>query len=291
MWRSAIVAALVCTGIACGKAADPAPADRASEAGTPAAVAEATGAPDWLVQYREAAGGTALQGVKTLRMAGVMIDPSDRANRRIVVEAGYPAKYRQTEGPLGTSGRRHRTLIGFDGTEGWWAGDTRLGGDGLSKDPLVRQRAVNAAARQNQVNFIAGVLPGWLPDGGVTMTTIGEVTDGPDRGLLAIGLSHGDMSLGRLLIDQTSHLPAKLIVPYQRHIRPEGGEYEIRYWDYREVNGVRLPHRIGRRPITSNGSSGSGRSGRLPDVQWSVSAYQVNAVLDDNTFVPLAQRR
>lgn len=289
MWRSAIVAALVCTGLACGKAPAPAPEGQAAApAAGPAEAPTGEAAPQWLALYRTAAGGEALSGVRTLRMAGVMIDPSDRANRRIVVEAEYPAKYRQTEGPLGTSGRRHRTLIGFNGTEGWWAGDTRLGGDGLSKDPEVRQRAINDAARQNQVNFIAGVLPAWLPEGGVTLSTIGDITDGPDRGLLAIALSHEDMPLGRLLIDQSTHLPSKLIVPYQRHIRPEGGEYEIRYWDYRPVAGVLLPHRIARRQIGSDGSSGSGRS---PDVQWSVSAYQVNVTLEGKTFEPIVPRR
>jgi len=291
MWRSAIVAALVCTGLACGRAAEPAPEGQAAAPGAAPAPATGEASSEWLALYRAAAGGEAVGTVRTLRMAGVMIDPSDRANRRIVVEAEYPAKYRQTEGPLGTSGRRHRTLIGFNGSEGWWAGDTRLGGDGLSKDPDVRQRAINDAARQNQVNFIAGVLPAWLPEGGVTFATIGDVTDGPDRGLLAIAVTHGDTPLGRLLIDQTTHLPSKLIVPYQRHIRPDGGEYEIRYWDYRPVAGVLLPHRIARRQIGSDGSSGSDGSGRSPDVQWSVSAYQVNVTLEGKTFEPIVPRR
>lgn len=282
------MAALVCTGLACGKASAPDSEDQPAAVGSPDAGGQQSPRPEWLAQYRAAAGGAALDDIKTLRMAGVMIDPSDRANRRIVVEAGHPARYRQTEGPLGTSGRRHRTLIGFNGTEGWWAGDTRLGGDGLSRDPDVRQRAINDAARQNQINFIAGVLPGWLPDAGVTLTTIGDVSDGPDRGLLAVGLAHGEVPLGRLLIDQATHLPVKLIVPYQRHIRPDGGEYEIRYWDYRAVNGIRLPHRIGRRPVGSNGSGGSSRTA---DVQWSVSAYQVNPALDGKTFEPLVPQR
>lgn len=210
-----------------------------------------------------------------------MVDPSDRANRRIVVEAESPAKYRQTEGPLSTSGRRHRTLIGFDGTTGWWSGDTRLGGDGLSKDPAVRERAITAASRQNFINFIAGVMPAWLPGAGVTLTTLGPVQDGPERDMLTVTLAIGDEQIGRLIIDPGTHLPTRMVVPYHRHIRPQGGEYEMRYSDYREVNGVKLPYRIARRSLMSENA---------PDIQWTASSYQVNLTLDAKTFEPLVSR-
>ena len=76
-------------------------------------------------------------------------------------------------------------------------------------------------------------------------------------------------------------LPTRLVVPYHRHIRPQGGEYEIRYSDYREVNGVKLPYRIVRRSLATENA---------PDVQWTASSYQVNLTFDAKTFEPLVSR-
>jgi hypothetical protein len=242
-------------------------------AGTPAS-SEATTTDGPLAGYISAAGGTAVTEVRTLRAIGVSFDPEDRGNRRLTVEAGHPSRYRQREGTIATSGARHRTLIGFDGTTGWWAGNTFLGGDGLSRDPDVRAQAITRAARQNFINFVAGAMPWWLPDAGVTVSSLGAISDGPNRGAAALDLAIDGTPVGRLLLDAETHLPRQLTVAYLTDIRPEGGEYVVSYHDYKDAGGgVLLPYRI-----TRSTSAGG-------EVQWLVSAYTLNPALPADTFV------
>lgn len=232
-----------------------------------------------LTAYVKAAGGDALLRVRGFRATGVAIDPADRGNRRLVIEAAHPARYRQRESPMGREGLDIRTLIGFDGTVGWWAGNTMLGGDGQSPDPAVRQRAVTAAARQNFINTLAGVLPVWLPDAGITLTAIGAVTDGPDRGAMALAIAVDGSPAGRLILDPDTHLPRRIVVPFLRSVRPEGGEYTVSFSDYRDAGGgVLLPHQITR---------GSGST----DVQWAISAYALNPAFPAGTFAPVQMAR
>jgi hypothetical protein len=243
----------------------------AGEAPAPSAETPADGP---LAGYISAAGGRALTEVRTLRAIGVSFDPDDRGNRRLTVETGHPSRYRQREGTIATTGARHRTLIGFDGTTGWWAGNTFLGGEGLSRDPDVRARAVTRAARQNFINFAAGALLWWLPDAGVTVSTLGAISDGPNRGAAAFDLAIDGTPVGRLLLDGETHLPRQLTVEYLTDIRPEGGEYIVSYHDYKDAGGgVLLPYRITR--STSVGG----------EVQWLVSAYTLNPALPADTFV------
>lgn len=232
-----------------------------------------------LTAYVAAAGGDALLRVQGFRATGVAIDPADRANRRLVIEAARPANYRQRESPMGPGGLRLRTLIGYNGTQGWWAGNTMLGGDGQSPDPTVRQRAVTAAARQNFINTLAGVLPIWLPNAGITLSAIGPVTDGPDRGAMALALTVEGTPVGRLILDPDTHLPRRIVVPFLRGVRSEGGEYTVSFNEYRDVgSGVRLPYQITR------GSASA-------DVQWAISAYTLNPTFPAQTFTPVQMTR
>jgi hypothetical protein len=237
-----------------------------------------------LEAYRHAAGGDALDGVRALRATGVAIDPAARTNRHMVIEAEAPARYRQRESSTEPSGPQYRTLIGFTGTEGWWAGTTALGGDGQSPDPAIRRQAITAAGRQNYINAIAGMLPLWLLDAGVTMTPLGPIQDGRDRGAAAFTLSIGDTPVGRLLMDPDTHLPRQLVVPYHRHIRRDGGEYTVTFDDYREIDGVRLPHRFMRAPADDSAEPAS------QALQWIIRAYDLNPTLPKGTFEPPRQR-
>jgi hypothetical protein len=250
----------------------------------PETTAEASGGV--LDAYRQAAGGAALDAITSLRATGVSIDPALGGNRRLVIEIATPTRYRQRESPLeGTAGPRVRTLVGYDGSLGWRAGNTILAGDGLSPDLEVRQAAITAAARQNYLNTIAGMLPLWLPESGITLTPIGPVQDGEDRGALALTLHAGDTPMGRLLLDAETHLPRRLIVPYHRHIRPEGGDYAISFHDYKALaGGVVLPHRVTRE------QAGTTAASPTTSVQWVIRSYEINPVLDAQTFTPPARR-
>lgn len=236
---------------------------------------------DALQAYRVAAGGPALDAITSLRATGISIDTALGGNRNLVIEMARPTRYRQRESPLDQTGAPVRTMVGYDGTLGWRAGNTVLGGDGLSPDREVRQAAVTAAARQNYLNTLAGMLPLWLPDSGITLTPIGLVQDGEDRGALAFTLHDGDTPMGRLLLDADTHLPRRLIVPYHRHIRPEGGEYSISFHDYKVVEGgALLPHRMER---TQPGATADSPTS---SVQWVIRSYEINLTLDAAIFAP-----
>jgi hypothetical protein len=238
-----------------------------------------------LAAYRQAAGGAALDAITSLRATGISIDPALGGNRRLVIEVAKPTRYRHRESPLeGTAGPRVRTLVGYDGTLGWRSGNTILAGDGLSPDLDVRQAAITAAARQNYLNTLAGMLPLWLLDNGITLTPIGPMQDGEDRGALVFTLHDADTLIGRLLLDADTHLPRRLVVAYQRHIRPDGGEYAITFHDYKPVSGgALLPHRVTREQAAATTTSPP------TSVQWVIRTYEINPALAEEIFAPPAR--
>jgi hypothetical protein len=278
--RTLLVLIGLCASAACGSptpAPAPAPAPLTGEAG--AAGAE-DGAALWEA-YRRAAGGDALGRIRSIRLTGFAVDPTEAGNRRLVIEAASPARYRQRETPTTSKGSNIRTLVGYDGAKGWWAGNALLGGDGLAEDAETRTRATTAAGRQAYINTVAGLLPLWLQESGLTLTPLGPIKDGEDRGDAAVQLTADGTPVGRLILDASTHLPVRLVVPYLRSIRPDGGEYTISFHEYRDVgDGVLLPHRITRdKSSTSN-----------VVVQWMVRAYQINPELAPTTFEPPARR-
>ena len=268
---------LVLTGL-CVMAACGSPAPTPQGAPSPQAPVEGTAVWD---AYRRAAGGEALARVRRVRLTGFAVDPTEGGNRQLVIEAEAPARYRQRETPISSRGSSVRTLVGYNGTTGWWAGNTLLGGEGLSEDADTRNRTIAAAGRQSYINTMAGLFPLWLEESGLTLTTIGAVQDGEDRGATAVQITGEGTPLGRLIMDPVTHLPRRLVVPYLRSIRPEGGEYSIAFHEYRDVgDGVQLPHRISR--------DKSGTSHII--IQWMIRAYQINPELPATTFEPPPRR-
>ncbi len=253
------------SGVACSGAPSPRP--------------EAPIADHPFAAYVTAAGGRAMEAVDRLLGVGVSFTPADTGNRRLTLELARPANYRQREAVLDRDSPRFRTLIGYNGSVGWWAGNTMLAGAGRSPDPEVRQQAVTAAARQNLINVLAGVAPHWLSGAGVEATPLGAVADGPDRGAQAWALSMSGAPVGRLIVDASTHLPIRIVVPYLTDIRPEGGEYSLAYHEYRDTgDGVRLPFRFTRSQWTGTETG--------PRTQWLLSAWRVNPSLPPDAFVP-----
>jgi hypothetical protein len=246
----------------------------------PPATAVTAGTDVWAA-YRRAAGGDALTRIRTIRATGFAVDPTEKGNRRLVIEAGAPARYRQRETPTSARGSNIRTLVGFDGTTGWWAGNTILGGEAMSEDAALRQRAITAAGQQAYINVMSGLMPLWLQDAGLTFTTIGTIPDGEDRGDTAVTIAADGTAVGRLVLDADTHLPRRIVVPYLRSIRPEGGEYTMSFDEYRDVgDGVLLPHRISR--------TKSAVSKLL--INWVIRSYQINPELPATTFDPPKRR-
>jgi hypothetical protein len=227
-----------------------------------------------LAAYRHAAGGDALDRIERLRATGVSYTGGTPSNQRIVLQFSPPGKFRQYEAPVDEKSRQVVMVVGLDGAAGWRMGNTRLGGDGQSKDPKVRARAETLAARQNYINALAGILPLLLrSDPVVTMTALPPANDGVDRGAPAIAVSTADGAAGRLIFDPATALPRKFIAQYQRHIRPAGGEYTMAFSDFRVVDGVKLPFQIVR------------TSGASPETRWALSAFEINPVFPADTFV------
>jgi hypothetical protein len=226
-----------------------------------------------LAAYRKAAGGDALDRIKSFRATGVTFSVMDKSNRRLVVQAEAIGKFRQYEAPINSDSRPQVSVIGLDGTAGWRRGNTLLAGDGLSRDPKVREKAITQASRQNYVNAVAGLFPLLLKgDPTITMQSLGPVTDGPDRGAPAVSISTPDGLAGRLIFDPATSLPMKFIAPYQKHIRKQGGEYAIVFSDFRVVDGIRVPFRVARTDELDR------------QIRWSFSGIEWNPTFDPKAF-------
>jgi hypothetical protein len=256
--RRCLVLGAFLTASACGGGPTPAPQAPAPPAGTDTQLSTV------LAAYRRAAGGEALDRIQRLRATGVSYTAGTKSNQRIVLQFSAPGKFRQYEAPVDEQSRQVVMVVGLDGTDGWRLGNTQLGGDGQSADPAVRARAETLASRPNNINALSGILPVLLrSDPVVTMTATPP----------AIAVSTKDGAAGRLIFDSATGLPRAFIAPYQRHIRPEGGEYTLTFSDFRVVDGVKLPFQITR---TSDAS---------PETRWAFRAYEINPEFPADTFV------
>lgn len=247
---------------------DAAPPEAPATVSPPETAAVATvdaGAEALLLAYRAAAGPVALDQLQTIRATGVAYLESDKSNRRLVIEAAVPGMFRQYEAPVDAQSRQLLSIVGLKGSDGWRVGTAQLAGDGMARDPEVRQRAVTLAARQNYINAVGGISP-WLlrADPAITLTAPPPATEGPDRGLAFVQVTTEDGATGRVYFDPTSALPTRWVAPYQTHIRKQGGEYIMTFSDYRSVGGLRLPFQMVRQDESQR------------ETRWSFSAYTLN---------------
>lgn len=166
-------------------------------------------------------------------------------NRRIVVQAEQPGRYRQFDGPGSSESQLRLTVFVVNGPDAFRVGSAGLAGAGQSSDPAVRQEVEADAARQNMVNTLAGVMPVWLArDPAVTMVEVGALPDGPFKGEPAVAVKFGGADPTHVVFDAETGLPKAAVVPFLKSIRPTGGTYTIRYEDYRDVDGLKLPFRL-----------------------------------------------
>jgi hypothetical protein len=258
-----------------------------------------------LADARKALGGEEkLRAVKTLQAAGdyrrSMGEMQMEGELELLVEA--PDKLRRNEA-LGVPGGATmvRTEV-LNGTEVWEDSSQRGGMGGhiamVMRGPGGREMdeaQMKEMRRRARRADLSRYLLAWLltTDDVVTHAGVAEAPDGK-ADVLEVKPAEGPAL--RLFIDQQTHVPLMLTWqgPQPRMMvrrgpggggpppNPEGrpapegpppqATFEMRFDDYREVDGIKLPHQISR---AMNGSVNE---------EWTIKRYKVNASLKDNTF-------
>lgn len=262
---------------ACGRQTADTPAPPAKAASAPAPTGAAGAGPatptsenirlgkELIERVRAAAGGAKLTSMRSIEATGVSTMSVLAGARALKVRAMFPASYRQEEIPSGKGGFGVAIGMAEDGA-GWMLGG-RLGGAGRQSDPKIIQAAYDLAASQAMAAFLAGVNAPWLVDSGkFTPMSSGTVESGDDRHLFIVNLEGPLGRAGRLLIDPGTNLPRRFIEPPQKEAGGEAGRNELifTYADYRDVDGVQLPHTITR------------HIGRI-QTTWVIGKYTINA--------------
>lgn len=257
-----------------------------------------------LADARRALGGEEnLRAVRTLHASGdvrrSMGDMQIDGELEVFIEA--PDKMRRDEtmtGPAGGSVVRTEVLNGSDA----WEDTSRRGGMGghmvMFRGPggreMTEEELKEMRLRQRRIDLSRYMLA-WLlaTDGDVTHVGIAEAPDG-SADVLEVKPAEGPPS--RLFIDRKTRLPLMITWrgPQRRMMmrRGPGGPpnpeqaareaeaegppaevtYELRFDDYRAVNGIQLPHQISR------------AAGGTVNEEWTVKNYKVNSSFKSNTF-------
>ena len=198
-------------------------------------------------RIRAAAGGPKLTAIRSIEATGTSTLSVLAGARTLNIRAMYPEFYRQEEIPTGRGGFGVAIGLGPERT-GWMLG-ARIGGRGLNQ-PQALQDAYSRSASQAMAGFLAGVNAPWLVDSGqFTPVASGTVDSGDDRSLLIVNIEGPLGRAGRLLIDPGTNLPRRFIEPPQEGPGGEAArnEFNFTYSDFRDVDGVLLPHTIVRR--------------------------------------------
>lgn len=260
-----------------------------------------------LASARAALGGEeALRNVKTLQAAGdfrrAMGEMQMEGELEILLEA--PDKLRRNEEislPHGPTMVRTEVL---NGDEVWDDSSQRGGHGGMqivmraggpNADP---ERLKEMQRRMRRMDLTRYMLV-WLLSTDAPVTHAG-IAEAPDGKADVLEIAPGDGPAMRLFVDQQTHLPLMLswrgpqprvnvrrMGPGGARANPDQVEreaeqagstpppqatFEMRFAEYRQVDGIRLPHEITR---SINGE---------PNEEWTVTSYKVNPSLKANTF-------
>jgi hypothetical protein len=181
--------------------------------------------------------------------------------------------------------------FGGPGGPGGPGGQSGPGGRAFTEEDRQRFHEMQIKRMKNE---FARYSIGWLlrPTAAVTYTGIAEADDGK-ADVLEIKPEGGTPV--KLFVDQQSHLPLMLTYegplprmvmrqagqqpPSQEEIEkmrrepPQTATFEVRFSDYKKVDGVLLPHLIT-----------TGANGKVTE-EWTVDKYKVNPVLKPESFV------
>jgi hypothetical protein len=255
-----------------------------------------------LAEARTALGGEEkLRSVKTLHAAGdirrSMGDMQLEGELELLLEA--PDKLRRNESiGMPGGGTMVRTEV-LNGTEVWDDSSQRGGMGGpmmIMRGPGGREMTeeqMKETRRRTRRADLARYMLAWLlaTDAAVTHAGVAEAPDGK-ADVLEVKPAEGPAM--RLFVDQETRMPLMLtwqgLQPRIMVRRPGGAPpspdditrqadgpppeatFELRFEDYRAVDGIQLPHQI------SRGVSGS------VNEEWTVKSYKVNASFKNNTF-------
>ena len=258
-----------------------------------------------LAEARKALGGEEkLRNVKTLQASGdlrrSMGEMQLEGELEVLIEA--PDKMRREEtiaAPGGGSMVRTEVLNGNE----VWDDSSRRGGMGghmmvfrgpggreMTEDELKEMRL-----RARRVD-LSRLMLAWLLTTDAAATHAG-IAEAPDGSADVLEMTGAEAPPTRMFIDRQTHLPLMLTWrgPQRRMIvrrGPGGGPpnpeqaardaeaegppaeatYEMRFDDYRSVDGIQLPHQISR-----------AMDGTVNE-EWSIKSYKVNASFKNNTF-------
>ncbi len=241
-------------------------------------------------------GAEALRAVKTLQAAGAFRrafgEMQTEGELELLLEA--PDKLRRNEEIVVPGGATMTRTEVVNGDEVWDDSGQRggmghgmaivmRGPGGANLDPAQLKEMQRRTRRAELARHAAA----WLLAFDGTAVHAG-VAEAPDGRADVIEITPAGGSSFRLFIDQQTHLPLMVTWrgPQPRVMVRRGGggapapesapptevTFEMRLGDYREVDGVRLPHHISR---AINGQEGE---------EWTIETYNVNPSLKSNTF-------
>jgi hypothetical protein len=256
-----------------------------------------------IAEARKALGGDARIGaVKTLQAAGdirrSMGEMQMEGELELLIEA--PDKLRRNESigvPGGALMIRTEVLNGTD----VWDDSSQRGGMGGHVTMMMRgpggnmdEAAMKDMRRRMRRADLTRFLAALLLTSDTPMTHAG-VAEAPDGKADVLEITPTDAPAMRLFVDQQTHMPLMLTwsgpqprVMVRRAQGPPNpdqpareGEnaaplpeaaFEMRFEDYRKVDGIQLPHQITR---SVNGQTNE---------EWTVKTYKVNPEFKSNTF-------
>lgn len=256
-----------------------------------------------LADARKALGGDEkIRGVRTLQASGdirrSMGEMQMEGELELLIEA--PDKLRRNESigvPGGAMMIRTEVLNGAD----VWDDSSQRGGMGGHMTMMMRgpggnmdEAAMKEMRRRMRRADLSRFMAALLLTSEVPMTLAG-VAEAPDGKADVLEIKPPDAPAMRLFLAQDTHMPLMLTwrgpqprVMVRRSQGPPNPDqptreaeaeaplpeatYELRFEDYRTVDGIRFPHQISR---SLNGQ---------PNEEWTVKTFKVNAAFKSNTF-------
>ena len=256
-----------------------------------------------LVMARAALGGPRLDAVTGVSAAGAFrrLMGEREVEGELTIELAAPDRIKRTEHVGSPGGPSFTRVSALDGGEFWSDGTNRgggfagrFGGAGEMRAPSEEDRARFQKMQQQRLqNERDRLLLVWLlrTDAVVTHAGRAEAEDG-SADVLELRREGG--SPVRLFLDRETHLPVmlayediqpRMMVRRERRGPPDAEEmrrrmaepprqvaFELRFDEYRSVDGVKLPHRVTQ--------TVEGR----PTEEWMIDRYRINPRFKPDTF-------
>jgi len=280
--RTTVVIGLLGSMAGCRGTAPP-PDDALSPSQVPAAsfppsTAESRArATEVIANVREATGGEAWHDVQSLAAEGVVQHSRNPTQCPTWFRFARPNRYQTLERHLSMSGRgpSNGTPVIFTLRNGeGWLEDVVMRAPYVTGVPPSEAEARSIVARRDVLRTALGIVPHWLADASLVTLSFSAAIEEDGRTLLALDVSDDDGPFATLYVDEGTRLPARL------HYRlvdllpsPHDAFAMLYYDDFRSVDGIRLPFRIG-----------YGYGTIEPHGTTTLSSYTINPTFDASLF-------